>query len=76
MPLEQRESFLQQLTNTTQLVQVTEFIDACRDPKDNQYLELAVSAQASVIITGDQNLPVLHPFRDISIVTPPTFLQQ
>lgn len=76
VPLEQRESFLQQLTNTTQLVQVTESIDACRDPKDNQYLELAVSGQASVIVTGDQDLLVLHPFRDISIVTPQIFLQQ
>lgn len=76
VPLEQRESFLQQLTNTTQLVQVTESIDACRDPKDNQYLELAVSGQASVIVTGDQDLLVLHPFQDISIVTPQIFLQQ
>ena len=76
VPLEQRESFLQQLTNTTQLVQVTESIDACRDPKDNQYLELAVSGQASVIVTGDQDLLVLYPFRDISIVTPQIFLQQ
>ena len=76
VPLEQRESFLQQLTNTTQLVSVTESIQACRDPKDNQYLELAISGHASVIITGDQDLLVLHPFRDIAIVTPQTFLQQ
>ena len=76
VPLEQRESFLQQLTNTTQLVSVTASIEICRDPKDNQYLELAVSGQASVIITGDRDLLVLHPFRDISIVTPQAFLQQ
>ncbi len=76
VPPDQRESFLQQLTNTTQLIQVTESIDACRDPKDNQYLELAVSGKASVIITGDRDLLVLHPFRDISIVTPQAFLDQ
>jgi uncharacterized protein len=76
VPLDQRESFLQQLTNTTQLVSVTASIEACRDPKDNQYLELAVSGQASVIITGDQDLLILHPFQDISIVTPQAFLQR
>ncbi len=74
VPLDQRELFLQQFTNTTQLVSITESIQACRDPKDNQYLELAVSGQASVIITGDQDLLVLHPFRDIAIVTPQAFL--
>jgi uncharacterized protein len=74
VPLDERESFLQRLTNTTQLIQVTESVEACRDPKDNQYLELAVSSQASAIITGDRDLLVLHPFRDIAIVTPQVFL--
>ena len=74
VPFDERESFLQRLTNTTQLIQVTESVEACRDPKDNQYLELAVSSQASAIITGDQDLLVLHPFRDIAIVTPQVFL--
>lgn len=43
-------------------------IDECRDPEDNQYLELAVSEDASCIITGDKDLLTLHPFRGIAIV--------
>jgi len=41
---------------------------ACRDPRDNKFLELAIFASASCIITGDNDLLVLHPFRKISIL--------
>ncbi|MEJ7684799.1 MAG: putative toxin-antitoxin system toxin component, PIN family [Segetibacter sp.] len=43
-------------------------ITDCRDPKDNKFLELAISANASCIITGDKDLLVLHPFRGIPIL--------
>ncbi|PKP34652.1 MAG: putative toxin-antitoxin system toxin component, PIN family, partial [Bacteroidetes bacterium HGW-Bacteroidetes-15] len=45
----------------------TETITVCRDPKDNKFLELAVSAKAACIITGDKDLLVLHPFREVPI---------
>lgn len=47
---------------------ITETITDCRDPKDNKFLELAVSANASCIITGDKDLLILHPFRGIPIL--------
>ena len=50
-------------------------ITACRDPKDNKFLEVAVAGQADVIVSGDQDLLVLHPFAGIPIVPPVTFLQ-
>ncbi|MGK7944795.1 MAG: putative toxin-antitoxin system toxin component, PIN family, partial [Microcystaceae cyanobacterium] len=43
-------------------------------PKDNKYLELAVNGQAELIITGDQDLLVLHPFQSIDIITVNDFL--
>ena len=46
----------------------TETFTDCRDHKDNNFLELAIAAQASCIITGDNNLVVLHPFRNIPIL--------
>jgi len=52
-----------------------ERITACRDPKDNQFLEVAVAGKADVIISGDQDLLVLHPFAGIPIVPPAAFLQ-
>src|SRR4051812_9797725 len=39
---EERERFLQAFIQEAILVEVTEHIDACRDPKDNIVLELAV----------------------------------
>ena len=53
---------------------ITETITACRDPKDNKFLELAVSGQANLIISSDNDLLVLHPFRGIFILKPVAFL--
>jgi len=50
-------------------------ITACRDPKDNKFLEVAVAGEADVVVSGDQDLLVLHPFAGIPIVPPATFLQ-
>lgn len=51
-------------------------ITICRDPKDNKFLEVAVAGRADVIVTGDDDLLVLHPFTGIPIVSPSTFLQR
>ena len=50
-------------------------INTCRDPKDNKFLELALTGKADCIITGDKDLLVLHPFHGISILTPGDFLK-
>lgn len=49
-------------------------IAACRDPKDDIYLEVATAGQADAIVTGDGDLLALHPFRSIPIITPREFL--
>ena len=49
-------------------------ITDCRDPKDNKFLEIAVNGDADYILTGDQDLLILNPFRDILIVPPAYFL--
>ncbi len=71
----ERLSFLNVLVHEAQLIQISEPISACRDPKDDKFLELAVNGQADAIISGDQDLIVLNPFREISIVDPHQFLQ-
>ncbi|GAA0593555.1 hypothetical protein GCM10009416_34910 [Craurococcus roseus] len=47
----------------------------CRDPKDNRYLELALAAGANAIVTGDEDLLVLRPWRGIQVLRPAEFLQ-
>ncbi|MCE7922369.1 MAG: putative toxin-antitoxin system toxin component, PIN family [Haliscomenobacteraceae bacterium CHB4] len=56
------------------MVASEEEIQACRDPKDNKYLEAAVAAQADCIISGDPDLLALHPFRNIPVLSPRDFL--
>jgi uncharacterized protein len=71
---ERREELLQRFLVTAQLVEITETVVDCRDPKDNKYLELALSGRADAVITGDQDLLVLNPFRGIAIMTISEFL--
>src|ERR1700744_5092758 len=40
---------------------VTSTLQESRDPKDDMFLNLAIDAKASCIITGDKDLLVLHP---------------
>jgi putative PIN family toxin of toxin-antitoxin system len=70
-----REEFLVAFVERAFLVEPTEEIYACRDAKDDKFLELAVSGSAAYIISGDADLLALHPFRDIAIITATEFLQ-
>ena len=71
----ERLRFLVALLNETELVEITEQIDVCRDPKDNKFLELAICGEADFIITGDDDLLDLDPFRGVRIITPRDFLE-
>ena len=73
--IEKRNLFFLNFINKYALwINPIEKIVACRDPKDNMILELAVAGQADFIITGDKDLKVLNPFRKIQILSPAEFL--
>jgi uncharacterized protein len=67
--------WLHELMAAAELVTITERIAACRDPKDDKFLELAVNGRADLIVTGDRDLLTLNPFRQIPIITPAEFVQ-
>ena len=73
---EDRARLLQSLLREARLVEIEETIRACRDPKDDKYLEAAVGGRAECIISGDDDLLVLHPFRGIPILRPRAFLDR
>ncbi len=50
---DRRLEFLAALVLEAEVVQVVDVAADCRDPKDNKFLALALSGQASHIITGD-----------------------
>ena len=70
----ERIEFLAALIRDTDMVEVTDSVHACRDPKDDKFLELAVSGHATCIVTGDDDLLSLHPFRGIALFSPRSFL--
>lgn len=72
-----REALLKILIDSiTASTSLSDLLEFCRDPKDNKYLELALSGQADCIITSDRDLLSLNPFKNISIISPSEFLDQ
>jgi uncharacterized protein len=71
---EERVQFITAFVNEAIFIDIKEKIRACRDPKDDKFLELAVNGGATCIISGDEDLLVLSPFRNISIIKPDEFL--
>ncbi len=57
-----------------ELVTINDRITACRDPKDDKFLAVAVSGHADLIVSGDADLLALNPFRGIPILTPAAFV--
>jgi len=49
-------------------------IAACRDPKDDKFLEAALATEIDCIVSGDADLLTLTPFENILILRPAEFL--
>ncbi len=73
---DRRLALLAIVIRTADLVDVDVTITDCRDPRDNKFLELAVSGRATHLVTGDQDLLILHPYQGITILTPRLFLTE
>lgn len=72
----EREEFIGRLVSGSEEIVVRETIIACKDPKDDKFLEAAVSGNADIIITGDNKLKELNPFRGIEILLAVEFLKK
>lgn len=70
---EDRERFLVMLVREATIVEINAEVRDCRDPKDDKFLELAVGGQATCLVTGDEDLLCMHPYRGIPILTPAAF---
>ena len=75
-----RREFLDLYRRHTRLFNVTEAEEAalpqaCRDPRDNKFLALALYCSADALVSSDDDLLVLNPYQGIPIWTPKEFLQ-
>lgn len=73
--IENRRKFLRQLRSRTELVPIIQLVRDCRDPDDDKILEVALNGRADVIITGDDDLLALNPWREIAIVSSAEYLR-
>lgn len=72
--IEERKEFFRRFARLAETVTITSAVRACRDSKDDKYLELAVDGCAQFIVTGDKDLLTLSPFRAVAIITPAQLL--
>ena len=71
-----REQFLTTLPEFASHVAIVERIEACRDPSDDKFLEIAVNGRADFLVTGDRALLAMRTFRSIAIVSPSGYLRR
>ena len=70
-----RQTFFELYQAMTVLVPVGETVLACRDPRDDKFLSLAVSAGASLLVSSDDDLLTLGRYRGVTILRPKDFVE-
>jgi uncharacterized protein len=70
----ERQEFIRLLGRIAEMVPIVRVVRACRDPRDDKFLEVAVNGRANFIITGDGDLLELNPFMHIAILSPAAYL--
>ncbi|MBS0592856.1 MAG: putative toxin-antitoxin system toxin component, PIN family [Proteobacteria bacterium] len=69
----ERQRFVQLLGGVARRVVITHRVQACRDPRDDKFLHVALNGEAEAIVSGDRDLLVLDPFHGVRILSPSAF---
>jgi putative PIN family toxin of toxin-antitoxin system len=69
------EELIDAIVDRGDSVEVTADVHECRDPKDNMVLAMAWSGAATHLLTGDNDLLSMHPWRGIAILNPQQYLE-
>ena len=72
--LANREEFLRRVLQVATTFPVLTEVTDCRDADDNRLLALALDSESDYILTGDQDLLTMNPWRGIEIISPREFL--
>jgi len=73
---EMRRSLLLNFSNIGKWVDVNQSVTLCRDKDDDKFLELAISANADMLVSGDADLTTLKNINGIPTYTPAQCLEQ
>lgn len=71
---EDRLSFLIRVKNRYEIIDINHIVQVCRDRRDDKFINLALSARASYIISGDKDLLILNLYEGIRIGNAADFL--
>jgi len=71
---DQITGFLARIYRSWCEVKILHSVKACRDPKDDKFLDVAINGDACTLITGDKDLLALNPFRGVRIMPPDQYL--
>ena len=77
--IESRRHFLSSTRESAQWYEVSASLNAqtwCRDPSDDKFIALALTAKAAPLITGDDDLLCLDPLGELRILTPRAALDE
>jgi putative PIN family toxin of toxin-antitoxin system len=61
-------SLLTKIQNHAEIISVKSSVTICRDANDNFLLELCIDGKADYLITGDEDLLILNPFKKTKII--------
>lgn len=75
LPAPLKARFLGRIASAAVVVEPVGRVEACRDPKDDKFLDVAVYGRADYLVSGDDDLLVLDPFRGVPVLTPAAFLE-
>ncbi len=75
LPLDQSLDYIDWYAGISEQILVTKSVVACRDPKDDKFLSVAVSGKADCIIAGDHHLLDMVKFNGIPVYRPAEFLR-
>ena len=65
----ERAEKLEIYAQSVRFFEVRVYITDCKDPKDNKFLALAITAQAKVLVSGyKRDLLSMHPYQGIAVV--------
>lgn len=75
--LEERQEFLHAIASSARWCEDSPEVGGwCRDPDDDKFIALALTAQATRLITGDADLLCLDPLGELCILTPRAALDE
>lgn len=72
----EREKFVELIRTYSMVWEVRDAVQDCRDPQDDKFLALALTCEADRLVSSDDDLLTLNPYRGIPVLTPKAYCDE